>query len=441
VISLSVWNEPVLVKNVKVLRSGNSANDVIRADILVENGIIEKLGDVKSGKTGMVIDGKNFAAVPGFVNAHTHAAMTLFRGYAEDMPLMKWLEEKIWPLEKKLKPEHVYTGTKLACVEMLKSGCTAFIDMYFYVDAIASAVRDTGIRACISSAFFDFFNPDILEESLKRVRSDLEKLASNSCKRHSDGSDRIIPAVGPHAPYTVSLDGLKMSMEIAMEFNAKVHFHLAETEGEVKEFEKKNGRSVIRALDEIGFLNDRLIAAHCIWLSDGEIELLAKRGVNVAHCPVSNMKLCSGVFRYPEMLKAGVNVCLGTDGAASNNSLNMLEEMKFAVLLQKVHRSMPEFRAENVFNSATVNGYRALGLKGGKLEEGYLADFALYDLNTPSFCPSHSLLADIVYSSSNSVVYTFVGGEPLVVDGHYRSYEEELEIIEKARKVAYDLVS
>jgi len=427
-------SEPVFVKNVKILRS---SRDFIEGNILVEDCVIRGVGDIRADKTGLVIDGgdgKKLAAIPGFVNAHTHAAMTLFRGYAEDMPLMKWLEEKIWPLEKKLKPEHVYAGTKLAAVEMLKSGCTAFVDMYFYVESIAKAVRDTGIRACISSAFFDFFDSSILEESISRVRKDLKLLSSMG--------GLIIPSVGPHAPYTVSLEGLKAAVEIAEEFDAIIHFHLAETEKEVREFEKKNGKSVVKALDEIGFLSERLIAAHSIWLSDEEIEQLAKRGVNVAHCPVSNMKLCSGIFRYPEMLKAGVNVCLGTDGAASNNSLSILEEMKFAVLLQKVHRSMPEFRAEDVFESATFNGYRALGLKGGRIDEGYLADFSLYDLNTVSFCPNHSLLADIVYSASNSVVYTFVNGVPVVEGGYFLgSREEELKVVEEARRAAEELVT
>jgi len=429
-------HEPVLIKNVRILRWNDGIFEVSDGNLFVEDGVIAGVGDgFKLEKSGIVIDGREngrrLAAVPGFVNAHTHAAMTLFRGYAEDMPLMEWLQEKIWPLEKKLKPEHIYAGTKLAAVEMLKSGCTAFIDMYFYVESAAKAVTDTGIRACISSAFFDFFDPSILEESISRVRSDLKALSS---------FDLVIPAVGPHAPYTVSLEGLKLSAEIAEEFDALVHFHLAETEREVKEFEEKNGKSVVKALDEIGFLNRRLIAAHSIWLSDEEIELLAKRGVNVAHCPVSNMKLCSGIFRYPEMLKAGVNVCIGTDGAASNNSLSVLEEMKFAVLLQKVHRSMPEFKAEHVFESATVNGYKALGLKGGRIEQGYLADFSLYDMNSVSFCPGHSLLADIVYSASNSVVYTFVNGKPIVVDGYFVSREEELKVIDEARKAAEELV-
>ncbi len=422
--------ENVLIKNVFYL---SPELEVKKGDILIENGVFSQLGDVKKDKTGYTIDGKGFAAVPGFVNAHTHSSMTLFRGFAEDMPLMEWLEKKIWPLEKKLKPKHIYYGTKLACIEMLKSGCTAFNDMYFQVDQIAKAVEECKIRACISSAFFDFFNPDILEDSIKRVEKDL-KLLSNR--------DLIIPAIGPHAPYTVSIEGLNTSMELARESNALVHFHLAETEKEVVEFKKNNGKSLIQALDEIGFLNDRLIAAHCIWLNDEEIEILAKRRVNVAHCPISNAKLCSGIFRYPEMINKGVNVCLGTDGAASNNTLSILEEMKFAALIQKVHRSMPEFGAEIVFKSATENGYRALKLKGGKIREGYVADFSLYDLNTVSFCPNHSLLADIVYSASNSVVYTFVNGKAVIENGFFMGDKDlELKIIESVKKVAKELVS
>ncbi len=416
--------ESVLIKNVLCLRGF----DAKREDLLIEEGKITYGKD----KSGTVIDGKNLAAVPGFMNAHTHSAMTLFRGYAEDMPLMEWLEKKIWPLEKKLKPKHIYAGTKLACVEMLKSGCTAFNDMYFEVEQIAKAVEECGIRACISSAFFDFFDEEILENSIKRVERDL-KLLSNR--------ELIIPAVGPHAPYTVSLEGLRRAMEIAEKRNAIVHFHLAETEKEVVEFKKREGKSVVKALDEIGFLNSRLIAAHCIWLNNKEIEVLAKRGVSVAHCPISNAKLCSGVFKYEDMIKKGVNVCIGTDGAASNNSLNVLEEMKFSALIQKVYRNTPEFGAKEVFKAATENGYKAVNLRGGKLEEGYLADFSLYDLNTVSFCPNHSLLANIVYSASNSVVYTFVNGKAVVENGYFKGdREEEIKVIEEVRKAAEELI-
>ncbi len=414
--------EKILIKNALVLTEKGAC----RKDLFVENGRFAGEAD----KSDLVIEG-NYAAVPGFVNAHTHAAMTLFRGYAEDMPLMEWLEKKIWPLEKKLKEKHVYAGTKLACVEMLKSGCTAFNDMYFFSEAIAKAVEDCHMRACISSAFFDFFSEEILEESLKRVKKDVKALK---------GRELIIPAVGPHAPYTVSLEGLKVSAELAEEENALIHFHLAETEREVREFEKSNGKSVVKALDEIGFLSERLIVAHAIWLSEEEMRILAERGVSVAHCPVSNMKLCSGVFNFPAMLDAGVNVCLGTDGAASNNALSVLEEMKFAALLQKVHWGKPEFGARKVFEAATVNGYSALKLKGGRIEEGYVADFALYDLNTVSFCPNHSLLANIVYSASNSVRFTFVNGTPVVVDGYFISEEDELKVLEEAKKAAGDLM-
>ena len=418
--------EPILIKDVLIM-----AENTLRGDLLIEHSEFAGVGEVVRDKSGIVIDGRNYAAVPGFANAHTHAAMTLFRGYAEDMPLMEWLENKIWPLEKKLKPKHVYAGTKLACVEMLKTGCTVFTDMYFYAEEIAKAVEDCGIRACISSAFFDFFSEDILEESMKRVEKDIKNLSNRKL---------IIPAVGPHAPYTVSLEGLNRAKEVAEENNALLHFHLAETEKEVKEFEKKNGKKVVKVLDEIGFLNKRLTVAHAIWLEKEEIRILAERGVSVAHCPVSNMKLGSGVFNYRGMLEAGVNVCLGTDGAASNNSLSILEEMKFAALLQKVYRNDLEFKAEYVFRAATENGYRALKLRGGKIEKGYIADFALYNLNSVSFCPNHNLLANLVYSASNSVVYTFVNGIPVVENGYFMGdVEKELKVMEDARKAAEEL--
>lgn len=416
----------ICIRNVKVLKD----NRLVETNIVIDGNKIESVGE-EVDKSDVVIDGQSKAAIPGLMNCHTHAAMVLFRGYADDMQLHEWLEKKIWPLEAKLDEKAVYYGTKLACIEMLKSGTTFFNDMYFFTEDIAKAVEETGIRACISSAFFDFFDPEKLEESLKRVRKDLEVL-----KKY----ERVLPAIGPHAVYTVSLDGLRESMELAREMDLFVHFHLSETEKEVVEFRKKHGKNIVSALDEIGFLNERLVAAHSVWLEDGEIEVLAKRGVSVVHCPASNMKLCVGkAIRFSQMKKYGLNVCLGTDGAASNNNLDMFEEMKFAALLQKFYYNDPTLmKAEEIFKMATENAARAFNLKVGKIEVEYLADLVLVDLSKPYMSPGHNLIADLVYAANGDCVDTVIVDGKIVVEGG--KFEDEEKIINEARKAAFKLI-
>ncbi len=415
----------ILIKNALILTS----KGLERGNILIEDNKIVSVGDV-SDKSDIIIDAENFAAIPGLVNCHTHAAMTIFRGYADDMDLHKWLTEKIWPIERKLTDKAIYWGTMLACIEMLKSGTTFFNDMYFYPDAIARAVEDSGMRACVSSAFFDFFNPDVLEDTLKKVRKEIKELKNY---------DRVLPAIGPHAVYTVSLEGLQRAAEISEEENIFVHFHLAETEKEVIEFKDKNGKSIVKALDEIGFLNSRLIAAHSVWLESEEIKLLAERGVSVVHCPTSNMKLCVGrALNFAEMKKFNLNVTLGTDGAASNNNLDMLEEMKFAALLQKFYYNDPTLMtAKEVFEMATINGAKAFNLKIGMIKEGYLADIVLLNLKTPYMQPNHNLIANIVYAASAGCVDTVIVDGKIVIQNS--KYEGEDKILEKASKIAYKL--
>lgn len=413
----------ILIKDVKILGERE-------ANVLIdENEIASINGEVD--KSDIVIDGKGKALIPGLMNCHTHAAMVLFRSYAEDMYLHEWLEKKIWPAEKKLDEKAIYYGTKLACIEMLKSGCTFFNDMYFYTEAIAKAVEETGIRACISSAFFDFFNMDLLEENIKRVEKEIKSLKK---------FERVIPAVGPHAVYTVSLRGLEMAKELADKYDAFIHFHLAETEKEVVEFKKKHGKEIVQVLNEIGFLCDRLIAAHSVWLSEGEIEILAKRGVSVVHCPTSNMKLCVGkALNYALMRKHGLNVTIGTDSAASNNNLDMFEEMKFASLLQKFYYNDPTIvKAREIFDMATSNAAKAFKLKAGKIEEGYLADLVLIDLKRAYLIPGHDFISDLVYSANGSCVDTvIVNGKIVVEKGRFRGEEE---VYERVREIAFKLV-
>lgn len=410
----------ILIEGARVLRDER----LVTANVLIEDNKISAIGEVKD-KSDIVIDGKGLAVIPGLFNSHTHSAMTLFRGYAEDMPLQEWLEKKIWPAEAKLYDEIVYWASKLACIEMLKSGTTFFLDMYFFPSATAKAVEETGIRACLSSAFFDFFNKDLLEINLKRVEKELKELKGY----------KVLRAVGPHAVYTVSLEGLKRAMELAEKENIFVHFHLAETEKEVLEFRKKQDKGIVSALDEIGFLNSRLISVHCVWLEKEEISLMAKRGVNAVHCPTSNMKLSVGrALNYPEMKNSGLNVLLGTDGAASNNCLDMMREMKFSALLQKFCYGADSFKAKDAFIMATENASKAFKIKAGKVEVGWLADLVLLDLKKIPMTPYHDVIANLVYSASTECVDTVIVDGKIVVENGY--FEGEEKVIEKFSKLA-----
>jgi 5-methylthioadenosine/S-adenosylhomocysteine deaminase len=400
----------ILIQGAKILLG----EKIVEGNITIEGNEIASIGE-KKDKSDVVIDARGLAAIPGLFNCHTHAAMTMFRGYAEDMPLQEWLEKKIWPAEMRLNEKIVYLASKLACVEMLKSGTTFFLDMYFFPSATARAVEETGIRACLSSAFFDFFSEEILETSMKRVEKELKELENF----------RVMRAIAPHAVYTVSMEGLRRSAEMAGREDVFIHFHLAETEKEVVEFRKKYGKDIVKALDEIGFLSSRLFCAHSVWLEREEIELLARRKVNAIHCPTSNMKLSVGkAMNYPEMKKAGVNVLLGTDGAASNNSLSIFNEMKFCALLQKFSYGAESFKAVEAFKMATENAGKAFGIKAGRIEEGWLADIVLVDLNQVQFSPCHDLIANLVYS--NATVDTVIVDGKIVVEGGYFDGEEKL---------------
>jgi len=410
----------ILIKNVLL--------DGKRTHILIEDNIISKIGEIQ--RADYEIDGMDKVALPGLINTHTHAAMTLLRGYADDYPLQQWLEEKIWPVEKKLTEEDVYWGVKLACLEMIKTGTTTFSDMYWFEKSAADAVREMGLRAFLAEAFFDFDQEDVREESIKRMEEAVKYITSLGLKR-------VQPALGPHAPYTVSKKGLEWIRDFATHENLLVHFHLAETKKEIDNFIKKTGMRLIEFLDKISFLSRRLIIAHAIWLNDEEVKLLVKRGVKVSHNPVSNMKLASGVFPYKLMKQHDVVVSLGTDGCASNNNLNMFEEMKFASLLQKVHSMDPTaLPKDEVFRMATINGAKALGINAGEIKESKLADIILVDLNTPSFAPNHDVISNLAYSIPK-VDTVICDGKILMENG---KVPDEEEIIKHAERIAKKLV-
>ncbi|MEW6328788.1 MAG: amidohydrolase, partial [Candidatus Micrarchaeota archaeon] len=365
----------VLIKNARVLTQDRKRNFLTGADILVKENEIERVQKNMREKAEFTIDASHKLVLPGLVNSHTHLAMTLFRGYADDMVLEKWLSEKIWPLEKKLRAGDVYSGSMLGCAEMIRSGATSFADMYFFMDEAARAVRDSGMRASLSYGMFDFGDPEKREKELA-IANDFVS------GHHNTAGGRVLCSLGPHAIYTCSAEMLLKAKELARKRKMKIQIHVSETRKEVYDIMKSHRKRPVEYLDKIGFLGDDVVAAHCGWVSAREIKLLAERGVSVAHCPVSNLKLATGgIAPITEMLERGVCVALGTDGAASNNTLNMFETMKLSALLQK-HRlwDARALGAGLALDMATINGARALGINAGSIEKGKLADIITIDL-------------------------------------------------------------
>lgn len=374
------------------------------------------------------IDGRNKAAFPSFANGHCHAPMVLFRGLGNDLPLDVWLNEWIWPNEKNLTDELVYWGTKLACLEMIKSGTTAFNDMYFHIESEAKAVEESGIRANLCLNIFG------------------DGAELSDCQRPipSSAQERITFGIAPHAIYTVSETGLLRVAEYCERHDVLCHIHMSETEEEVSQSIREHGCRPFEYLDQIGFLErigSKTIAAHALHLNKTEIGLLSSHQVKVVHNPNSNLKLGSGhKFLYKELQQAGVDILLGTDGCASSNNLDMIEAMKTMSLLQKGWRKDPTILpAESVLQTATHNGFKAMGWDAGTIEEGKLADLILIDLNNLAFVPNNDTLANLVYAAHGDCVDTVIcNGKILMQD---RQIPGEQEIVKQARAAAQKLIT
>lgn len=422
--SFKIYRMSLLIKNIQLNKQTK--------DILIEGHYIKKIDDTITLQTDHVIDGRHKAAVPGLTNGHTHAAMTLMRGYADDMPLMPWLQEKIWPLEQNLTEEDVYWGAKLACLEMIKTGTTNMVDMYHFFAGTARAVNEMGIRAMLTYAGFDFELHTKAETYKKEVKQYFESMHQYS--------DRIHFAMGPHAIYTVSKKLLMWIKDFAADNDLKIHTHLSETPGEVKDSIKKTGMRPVQYLESIGFLNNNVSLAHCIYLNDDEIKILGDYGCQVVHNPASNLKLSSGnKFRFTDLKNAGVTVALGTDGTCSGNNLDMYETMKLASLNGKAAWNDPTiWNAEETFNTACEPAQELTGFKTGKIEEGYLADIALIDLMLPEMTPNFNLISNLVYSANGNCVDTLICDGKILMENRHVPGEEE--ILKQATRVAFDLI-
>ncbi len=415
----------LIVHNVSILPTAQAKDLIPLGWIAIKNGRIVEIqaGEFSPIKAKHLLDGQKGLAMPGLINAHTHAAMSLFRGLADDLPLERWLKEYIFPTEKKLVNEDfVFWGSLLACAEMIAAGTTTFADGYFFEEKVAQAAELAGLRAVLGQGILEFPTPDAAQpvQALARAERFIEMFKN---------SKLITPALFPHALYTCSPDLLKRCRDIAERYGVPLIIHLAETKSEIEEVVKKYSLTPVHHLHKLGLLSSNLIACHCVWLRAEEMDLLAEKGVRVVHNPESNMKLASGVAPIPDLLARGVAVGLGTDGCASNNNLDLFQEMDTAAKLHKVYRLDPTVMpAEVVLHMATWGGAKVLGMEEeiGSLAVGKKADLIILDLNRPHLQPIYNIVSHLVYAASGADVrHVIINGQIIMHDRQILTLDEE----------------
>jgi 5-methylthioadenosine/S-adenosylhomocysteine deaminase len=408
--------------------------------LAISGGKIAAVGATSEIKKSFVapktIDARGGLIMPGLVNAHTHAAMTCYRGLADDLPLMEWLTQFVFPAEAKSDGDQVYWSTLLACAEMIRSGTTTFCDMYLFEDRVAEAAKEARIRAVVGEVLYDFPSPHYgpIERGLEFTESLI---------KHWQKDPLITIAIEPHALYTCSPDLLKKCKSLADRYGVPLKTHLSENQDEVEEIIKKYGQRPVNHLENIGLLSSPLIACHCVWLSEAEMDLLARREVRVVHNPESNMKLASGVAPVPDLLARGVTVGLGTDGCASNNNLDLFQEMDSAAKLHKVHRLDPTVMpSQTVLEMATLGGARVLGMEKeiGSLEAGKKADVIVLELNRPHLQPVYNLVSHLVYSATGADVRDVIIDGKLVMKNRKLLTLDEGKIFEKMKEIKEDIL-
>jgi 5-methylthioadenosine/S-adenosylhomocysteine deaminase len=406
----------------------NAAIAVRGDQILAVGPIVEITKLYRPSKT---IDAAGKLILPGLINTHNHAPMVLFRGIADDLALMDWLTGYIFPAEaRNVNADFVRWGTLLACAEMIRSGTTTYADMYYFEDTLAEATRQAGMRAVLGETILDFPSPDhkTPQEALAYTERFIKKWK---------GDPLIHPAVAPHAPYTVATEILKACAALAGRYDVPLITHISETQDEQRQIREKYGKTPTRFLDDLGVLSARVLAAHCVWIDDQDLEILVRRQVGLAHNPESNMKLASGAAPIVKMLKAGARLGLGTDGAASNNDLNMFEAMDLASKLQKFHLADPTaLPAREVVRMATSSGARALHMEKeiGSLEAGKKADIIIMDTDQAHLLPRYDVYSHLVYAYKGSDVLTTIIGGQVVFDKERTLTLDESQIRAKARE-------
>ena len=355
------------------------------------------------------VDGRGKLLMPGLINTHTHVAMTLMRSFADDIPLMAWLNDHVWPFESHLGAAEIAVGARLGMAEMLLGGTTTLVDMYWHESAVGRVADQIGIRAVLCPSFVDGKRMEEFERDLPET------------VKVAEGCDRLSVRIAPHSAYSCSTENLRRAMELARGYGIGLHTHVSETLDEQRMIRERYGRTPSEYLRDIGFFEIPTLAAHCVHVSEGDIEILGEYGVTAMHNPQSNMKLASGIAPVPRMIAAGVNVSIGTDGSSSNNDLDMWEEMRTASFLQKVADGDPSVMpAWEILEMATVNGAEAIGMgdRLGRIAEGYIADMVMLDIEKPHFYPRNDMVANVVYCAKAGDVDTvFVDGREVVSGG------------------------
>ncbi|OFO44035.1 N-ethylammeline chlorohydrolase [Anaerococcus sp. HMSC075B03] len=415
----------ILIENVKILTMADG--EVIKnGNIYIENEKIKKITSDKIDYSyDKKIDGKNYLAMPGFVNAHTHVGMSLFRNFSDDVELMTWLNEKIWPLEDKLIAEDVYWASLLSHAEMIMTGTTSFADMYYFEDQTIKALEKSKMRAQISRGL------TLEDKNYKKIEENIDLFK----KYENSQNGRINIAFGPHAVYTTDKNYLKEINKYAKIYNIPIHIHLSETKTENTDCMKRFNQSPTEVFEECGIFENKTIAAHGVYLSDKDLDILSKYDVSVVHNPSSNLKLSSGFLDCTRVINKKINLAMGTDSSASNNNLSMIKEISLTSLVSK-YNNPQNLKAYDVLKMATINGAKALGLddKIGTLEEGKLADIILIDLNNPNHTPQNNLISSLPYSTfDKDVSYVIINGD-LVYDDKKFVYLNEKEIIKNAEE-------
>lgn len=415
----------ILIENVKILTMADG--EVIKnGNIYIENEKIKKItSDKIDFSYDKKIDGKNYLAMPGFVNAHTHVGMSLFRNFSDDVELMTWLNEKIWPLEDKLIAEDVYWASLLSQAEMIMTGTTSFADMYYFEDQTIKALEKSKMRAQISRGL------TLEDKNYKKIGENIDLFK----KYENSQNGRINIAFGPHAVYTTDKNYLKEINKYAKKYKMPIHIHLSETKTENTDCMKRFNQSPTEVFEECGIFENKTIAAHGVYLSDKDLDILSKYDVSVVHNPSSNLKLSSGFLDCTRVINKKINLAMGTDSSASNNNLSMIKEISLASLVSE-YNNPQNLKAYDVLKMATINGAKALGLddKIGTLEEGKLADIILIDLNNPNHTPQNNLISSLCYSTfDKDVSYVIINGD-LVYDDKKFVYLNEKEIIKNAEE-------
>jgi 5-methylthioadenosine/S-adenosylhomocysteine deaminase len=436
-------NYDIVVHNGTLVTVNSQFDIILDGIVCIRDQYIEKIATRTAGAglppARKTIDAGGAIVLPGLVNTHTHLPMTLFRGLADDLPLQEWLEKHIFPAEAKhIGPQAVRIGTQLACAEMTMSGTTTCCDGYFLEEHVAKAVRDSGLRAILAQGVIDFPAPGI------RNPSDNIKHAVSYVKKWLRASSLLAPSIFCHSPYTCSTETLKKAKSAASSHNLLFQIHAAETKQEWDRIQSEYGKSPIQYLDQIGILDQHTLLVHCVWIDDDDIDIMAKRNIKVSHNPESNMKLASGIAPLEKLLNAGISVGLGTDGCASNNTLDLFRAMDMCAKLHKVNTLDPTaLPAKTVVQLATILGARALGLEKdiGSLEVGKQADLITVDTHQPHLTPMYNPASHLVYvANGNDVKTSIIGGKIVMEDGNLLAVNLD-EILKKTAPIAESIAA